>query len=518
MSDTIVNTSYEGLLRSIKKSKYPLAPIYEAITNSFEAILEKEYLENETPEIKVHFNFKNLLQEAKTLDFIKVSDNGIGFTNNNYDRYHIALDNSKGYHNRGSGRFQILHRFDEIHISSYYQEHKNFKRTFKSNSSQLVFSPQNESDVENHPSGSVITFIPGDKLDKDHKYYDNLEIEDVIKDLKKNFLLRFYLDSKKKVNKAPEIKIIFSKNNKETSNYTIKPTEMPEPIKDDTFTVPYLKLKNPKSNTLEWIKVPNKSEKIYWGHFKIPKDDLDQNAIFLCSKGVSVEALKFDTLTQKDHVDGNRYLTAFWGDAFDSEMNINHAVDEFTFPDKKEIENSIKEGDLFLPDQEFLFFNTIKSEINKILPSVYQEIANIKEDQKQLIEKLAEEHGISLDIARKAKINFSDNAQQIIAKIYKAQSEDHSKKNQKIRQIFNQLNALNPIAENYKKDLEEKCTELLSLIPQQNKEELSRYIIRREMVVDVLKKILGQNLEYQKEKSQNNERQRARSIDSRPHF
>jgi hypothetical protein len=45
----------------------------------------------------------------------------------------------------------------------------------------------------------------------------------------------------------------------------------------------------------------------------------------------------------------------------------------------------------------------------------------------------------------------------------------------------------------------ERSSELLSRIPQQNKEELSRYVIRREMVARILRLIINQALDYQKQ-------------------
>lgn len=61
MANTIVNTSFQGLMDSIKKSKYPLAPVYEAITNSLEAIFQKDHKEGEKLEITVTFDFAGIL-------------------------------------------------------------------------------------------------------------------------------------------------------------------------------------------------------------------------------------------------------------------------------------------------------------------------------------------------------------------------------------------------------------------------------------------------------------------------
>lgn len=131
---------------------------------------------------------------------------------------------------------------------------------------------------------------------------------------------------------------------------------------------------------------------------------------------------------------------------------------------------------------------------------IYSDIIDLKKEQSTKVEEIARNHGISLDIAKKANIRLSDNDKQITDKLYKTQAEYLSKENQKIRKVFNELNTLNPTSDNYQSDLESKSSELLEMIPQQNKEELGRYVIRREMVAEVLKKILAQELDCQMEK------------------
>jgi hypothetical protein len=120
MSNAVVQTSFSGLMDSIKKSKYPLAPVYEAITNSLEAIFQKIYQENESPEITVIFDFTGLLEKEATFSSVTVLDNGVGFNDDNYKRFQTLLDKSKGYNNRGSGRIQYVHRFKKIEVESYF--------------------------------------------------------------------------------------------------------------------------------------------------------------------------------------------------------------------------------------------------------------------------------------------------------------------------------------------------------------------------------------------------------------
>ena len=56
------------------------------------------------------------------------------------------------------------------------------------------------------------------------------------------------------------------------------------------------------------------------------------------------------------------------------------------------------------------------------------------------------------------------------------------------------LDTLNPVDADYQAALEKRSSELLELIPEQNKQELSRYIIRRQMVAKVLGMILERRI------------------------
>ena len=111
-----------------------------------------------------------------------------------------------------------------------------------------------------------------------------------------------------------------------------------------------------------------------------------------------------------------------------------------------------------------------------------------------------------MEIAKNVRLNLSDDEKTIIEKLYKEQAEYSARENRKIIKIFNALNDLDPTAEDYQRQLGKKSAELFGLIPKQNKEELGRYIIRREMVADVLRRILAQELTYQQVKTKKGRR------------
>lgn len=495
MTEATTSIDLKGAMDLIGKSKHTFSPLYEAITNSLEAIFQKQYSEEEKPEITITFHFAGLIDEVQELNWIEIIDNGIGFNNLNYKRFQTLLDKSKGYNNRGSGRIQLLHRFDTVAITSYYTENKqHYKRSFSCNTSKFIFDHKNEEDKDKKVSGSTASLIGCDNLGVEKGYFDKLEIADIVRDLRRYFLLRFYLDVEKGESNLPVINVVFLKNQQPIDTATVKPEDTPKPQATGEIKVSYVKIKDQKSDDIEWTPVPKESASLKWAHFKLPENDLEQNGIYLCSKDVPVEQLPGGHIKKNETVDGHRYLTAFYGEVLDDDRYVNHSVDSFSFPDQTETEKKAKSDLFFDPEEEFLFFDNIKQEIDKAITQIYTDVIDLKKTQEKDVESIAKTHGISVEIAKDAQINLSDDDEKITDKLYRKQAEYLSKENQKIQKVFEELSELNPTSDTYQQDLENKSSELLGMIPQQNKEELGRYVIRREMVTKVIRMILDQKL------------------------
>lgn len=103
--------------RQITKHENKLQPIFEAITNSFEALTEKK------KEIRIRLNFsKTLSKDQRDFNSIMVSDSGHGIMSADLNRMEILFDSSKGFNNFGSGRIQYLHFFEHTDIHTVYKE------------------------------------------------------------------------------------------------------------------------------------------------------------------------------------------------------------------------------------------------------------------------------------------------------------------------------------------------------------------------------------------------------------
>ncbi len=188
----------------------------------------------------------------------------------------------------------------------------------------------------------------------------------------------------------------------------------------------------------------------------------------------------------------------FYGNLFDNKINVNHEVDSFIFPSRKDVEKEINEELFHSKGQELIVREDIEGAIIRSLPVIYSDLMEAEKELAKDVATIAEAHGIPAEVAASADVRLGDDEEKITQKLYRKQAEELAERNLDIKRIYEELVSLNPTDENYQEELLHRSSDLLSRIPQQNKEELSRYVIRREMVANVLKLILNQSLEYQR--------------------
>jgi hypothetical protein len=479
-----------GAMDLVKKSPNFFAPIFEAITNSFEAISIKSFPENKLPFIEVNFYFSHPYVEMKDFDKIQIVDNGFGFDEDSYKRYKKLFDKSKNLKNRGSGRLQFLHRFSKVEVESvYYKDTQAYKRIFYSDDRNLTIDatdlPIEGIDVQE--SGTVIT-MSGFKEDKNEKIsFDKLTITEIQNEIKKKFFLKLYLEKEQNLG-APQIKINFFKNGEIESEAIINPKDIIKPENVGEIKVNYEKINDVEFNDVEWVTSTN-SELLKWAHWKLPIAELDQNGIFLCSKDVAIQPISFLKIKKNENLGGYRHLTVVYGDILDKAENLTDAVDKFRFRRKKEVEREAIENMFYNKDEEFFLMDNINKKVTEALAEIYTEYQTLKTEQNTKVEHFAELHGIPIEIAKSAGIDLSDSDEKIVEKIYKKQAEENSKRNYQIQKLFDNLIELDSTTNEYPNELEKRGKELLELIPLQNKQELSRYVIRREMITKILQKI-----------------------------
>ncbi len=497
MSSDQARINIEGALEIVKKSKNPLTPIYEAMTNSLESIAQIEKPQKDSEIVLRLFFEPTTDQRKRLLSSVEIEDSGTGFTKSNLDRFKEFFDKSKGFDNRGSGRLQFLHRFSTVEVESVSRESQIPKGlSFTCDKTNFISNEKQWNETNKSSSPKTIVTLKNPILNKkENLFYNNLDIETLTNEIRNHFLLRFYLDSKKTKFGPPKIRIQFIEDTQEERIISSENIQFPE--SEGQIQVPYIRVKTLDSGKIEWIRTSD-FEVLHWAKFKTSEQMLSKNSIYLCSKNIPVQALNLLPIKKGEHIDGYRYQTVFYGDILDKAENVSDAVDAFKFPHKKDVTFDAANDLFFEDDQPFILMDEITNSISNELPIIHKELQKLKASQDEAIANISALNGISPEIALKSNISLTDDDETITKKLYVRQAEHLAQQGNEVKIIYESLRDLNPIETGYSESLQDKIERLNALVDKQNKEELSRYVIRREMVSKILGKILNNELSYQK--------------------
>ncbi len=492
------SANLSGLMKIIPASKFQLTPIFEAITNSIESIATLSNSEDSKIEICLHFNDQD--KDHLLIEKVSIEDNGAGFNDVALSRFKEILDSSKGHNNRGTGRLQFFHRFEEISIDSNYVENNEWQsRNFKCNKQHFIYGSEiaKPSNVKAHLTHICMYGFCAQK--GDNEFFSKLTFEKFTALIRAQFALRAYLEGAKG-SVMPTLILKFKYQVEKLVQQTvIKPEDFPVPQSKGSFEVDYIIPRLGKDSKIQWNKdQETPPESFQWAVFEFDEDDIEAHGAFLCSKDVPVKEIKNPVLRKKTSYKGKKKLTVFYGDYLDIPTNVSDAVDSFRIQDRDSVKVSDLTKDLFGIDG-YVYLDDIQKEAKLKLAHIYEEVANAQEALEKDVLKIAKSLGISISFAKKVqtKISLLDNDDTITAKLYEEEAAFLADKSNKARKIIDSLNQLDPTSEGYHDTLSQKSEKLSLLIDEQNKEELSKYIVRREMVATLLGKILNVELHAQ---------------------
>lgn len=495
-----VDIWYKGILREIKKSKIPLKPIYEAITNSLESIaLLTQKSDNGYIKIQLYFK-KDSIGDYITFDKVAIEDSGIGFDKENFDRLKIYRDTRKGYNNKGSGRIQFIHFFRESEYVSVFQDDNDFKqRNFTLSKSERYLNKNaiilyNDTvNVESQTTKTILT-LNGLLDKKDQAYYDRLNVDDLKEQLIAHYILYFCTHR----NVMPDIRIEQYVDNIIQKEIKLKPDDIPSIDNTKDIILYYSKLSSDGKN----IEKTKRKETFNLKAFKIDMDRLKENSIKLTSKEEVRDdvKIKLDSLTSHDHINEKRYLFLLSGDYIENkERDIRGLID---IPSKEDLKKAYRmQFDLF--SEEEILLDDIQSETNDTILSMYDEISNSAKKKKQEIEKLKSMFLLNEATVNSLHFTLNDQDEHILKKVYRADAEIIAEKDAEIKKKIESLDNLDTSAPEYNDIFMKAVSELVKSIPLQNRTALTHYVARRKLVLDLFSKILDKKLRVQKSNKQN---------------
>ena len=481
---------YANELPTIRKKKdTPLQPVYEAIANAWEAIREK-YTDEHMNIGKITlelYSISNVLSgEDGNCDFSKlcIIDNGVGLNDDSYERLETLRDDSKHFSNKGTGRIQYIHTFDETILDSVYQKQDgSFGKRKVTLSKKEAFLLHNAimrldeaAEIAATDTQTIVTFLRPLE-ENDVNYYQTLTIDALKEEIIKHFLSLF-CDNRTKL---PQISLVHYVDQVEAKRVEIKTEDIPEPDKEEPFTINYSQFDGKSIvHTLN-------SADFMLTSFVQPADVLKENAIFLVSKGEQASRIKFDKLASKDSIEGNRYLFLLSSPYIEEcDRDDRGNIRLITAKDFKAQE----EGSLF--PEEVILLDDIQDEANKKIGSLYGEIEDTTIETRKNLDELQKMFLLNPETvaAFRSRVKNTDTDEDILKKIYQSEAEVKAHQDAQIKQQFSYIQSINPTDANYQEELQTKVDEFVTTIPLRNRTALAQYVAHRKLVLDVFDTIM----------------------------
>ena len=405
-----------GCLSHIKKSNNCLQPIFEALINSVES-----YLEEIDREIKIVFSVQKTDSEIGDIN-VQIIDNGDGFdlTDPNYPtfgRFGKWYDNSKGQNNKGCGRAQFFHYFNEVEIiSKGFDANKNYKRIHwkASKENDLYVVDDKKTDIPKTTTIHLQNYIQDEK-----EFY--LKIADLNK-LKNEIITSCFL---KLLNKKFRIALELKENGKSSNNISITSEDLERYKKnsqEETIEVKYQIYKIKKDHNNKDISEFGdcddcKSEKFKMNIYKLPTNF--ENHVYLCANDVAVkDILQSDKIFDKSiTIDGknntkNKLLILIKdadGYSFLND-NSNGERDDFDkIPRQQDIEKDIRNNGFKTLEIDYskipiLFYDDLvdnaEKKIIEVIPAIQKDNLEIQEIL-QIAKEYIKTHNLSEEQAHK---------------------------------------------------------------------------------------------------------------------
>ncbi|WP_118976318.1 ATP-binding protein [Taibaiella koreensis] len=481
--------SFVGVLHDLKKSRTAMQPVFEAFTNALEAIkIKSKGAKGYKGEIKISLVAKERIDGGKEFESLSITDNGIGFNDQEFQRFNTFKLTTKGFKNLGSGRIQYVHFFQSATVDSYFESEKKFWHRNFVVSKREEFLRLNA--IVKHRFCNEIETELNETTIKFEGLIDNSNVYNELNEmvLKQKLLERYLPYLCHNSNKLPKISIEFYEQTELKGTATISKSDIPPIDKKDKISINYY------HKTAKGIEKKDEKENFFIEAFKIEQSLLNENKLNLVSKNEVIEdsAILLESLSQHDQIKGYKYLFLVSSDFIDArdtnlrgELNILNR-DSFY-------------KDAFSNDSE-IFIEDIQSEVNSKINEMYPEIENVKRKHAEDFEKLKEMFLLDDETAESITISINDSETDILKKFYEAEAKKEAAIDATLKKSMDNLNNLDTRSPNYDEELKKEINILVNAIPLQNKLALTHYVARRKLILDLFDKILMRELNVQQQK------------------
>lgn len=477
--------------KQITKHENKLQPVFEAITNSFEALTEKN------KEIRIRLNFsKTLSKDQRDFNSIIISDSGHGITCDDLNRMEILFDSSKGFNNFGSGRIQYLHFFEHTDIHTVYKigEKKYLRRLVMSEKfyelHRSVLWEGNPEEVDDDmPLGTTVGFFTLRNKD-DISYYNELSSKKLRDEVYNRYLGRMCMQSLE----CPQIyfeEFINNVHNKK-NDLAINKSDIPSSEKSMKFSVNYKELNG--NGILEKSK---DKESFVIQSFKLPLTTLYKNEVKIISKGEVTPAngLSFPFIEQAPKIDDSYRLFLI-----SSRYFSDKDTDKRGYLRLVNTEQLKKERSIYNQNPKDIVIEDIQEKSTEKISNSYPKIKECKEANEANIERLVQLYSLDEKKVRKLVSKPNTTTLDVFTEVYTDEAQEKATQYNRLNDIMNSLDELNPQDKDFEKLLEEKIKKVAKLVPEINRLELLNYVTKRKAVLKLFEDIITKKLNVQNEK------------------
>lgn len=494
--------NWRGLLKGYSKSTNVMQPLFEAFTNSLEAIdMRKKKQDDFSPYIHVDFYFNHTL-DGENADLVRliVMDNGIGFDDDNFNRLTVFKDDTKGYNNRGSGRIQLIQSFINATYSSVYKQDGVLKyRHFVLSKSEpflrenSILLLEEERNANSNEEIKTILILDNLRINSDNKFYCNQTAYSIKKALLDHYILYFCTNR----TYFPEIVISFYHDTELIGAETINVKDIPEVShEDETISVPISVI----SSDMKRIERSDTKVDVKIRSYKLPKNQLKRNSVKVTCKGEVVDSVKvkMNCLPSEMQIGSSYFLFLLSSHYFDDNVGDNR--DSLEILNKSEFKKRARQYGMIEPQ---IVLDDLEKQVSDKAGEMYSEIKEQREIYENQLALLKKTYLLSDEAL--AETNISDSVEEILKKAYSYDAKLIAERDAAYHYKLEELNTLNVCSPTYKDDLQRLVDELVGTIPLLDKESLSRYVTHRKLVLELMSKILNRETDIQNQANNRNE-------------
>jgi hypothetical protein len=225
--------------------------------------------------------------------------------------------------------------------------------------------------------------------------------------------------------------------------------------------------------------------------YSIPSDIFNNNAIYLCSKDIpGLDITKKIIDPAFIFSENKKYIYFISSEYFDNDDRVNASRDDFNIP---KTDNEFKSSGLNLFPDEYIVLERLISSIKSKLEEATKEIQEAKEVKDNEVKKIGINLGCSdkdiLEVQREISLFATEEeirkklgTKRGLSNIITQQNINTEFKKFKIYVDFNPTERIN------------MAKQIVSHISEQNKTDLSQYVIRRQIEVELLNEFIKNNV------------------------